>query len=48
VFGANQEDVFFAMINGRVVYSKKLFPDLDVQEITSRAKQARAKLRSSR
>lgn len=45
VYGANQEDVFFAMIDGRVIYSKKSFQDADVAEITQRAKSARAKLR---
>lgn len=45
VYGANQEDVFFAMIDGRVVYSRKKFPTIDVGEITDRAMAARAKLR---
>jgi 5-methylthioadenosine/S-adenosylhomocysteine deaminase len=45
VYGANQEDVFFAMIDGEVVYSRKKFQDIDVEEITDRAMAVRAKLR---
>jgi len=45
VYGANQEDVFFSMIDGNIVYSRKKFADVDVGEITERAMAARARLR---
>ena len=45
VYGANQEDVFFTMIDGRVVYDKKSFPDVDAGKITSDAMAVRSRLR---
>ena len=45
VYGANQEDVFFAMIDGEVVYSRKKFQNVDTKEIMERVMTARAKLR---
>lgn len=45
VYGANQEDVFFAMIDGKVVYDKKAFPAIDVEEISRDADSVRTKLR---
>lgn len=46
VYGANQEDVFFAMIDGKVVYDKKVFPSIDVGAVSHRADEVRAKLRA--
>lgn len=45
VYGANQEDVFFVMIDGEIVYSRKKFQKVDTKEIMERAMAARAKLR---
>lgn len=45
VYGANQEDVFFTMIDGRVVYDKKVFPGVDAAKITADATAVRGKLR---
>lgn len=45
VYGGNQEDVFFTMIDGRIVYNKKVFQTVDQGEITRRAQEARIKLR---
>jgi 5-methylthioadenosine/S-adenosylhomocysteine deaminase len=45
VYGANQEDVFFSMIDGRVVYDNKEFKGVDGAEITKRAAAARVVLR---
>jgi 5-methylthioadenosine/S-adenosylhomocysteine deaminase len=45
VYGANQEDVFFSMIDGRVVYDKKVFVDMDAEAITREAGAIRTKLR---
>ena len=46
VYGANQEDVFFSMIDGKVVYDKKVFPTIDVERISHDADRVRAKLRA--
>lgn len=46
VYGANQEDVFFAMIDGRVVYDKKVFREVDAEAITREAGAIRTKLRT--
>jgi len=45
VYGGNQEDVFFTMIDGRVVYDKKVFQTVDEDEVTRRAQEVRVKLR---
>ncbi|MHB1342784.1 MAG: amidohydrolase family protein [Thermoleophilia bacterium] len=45
VYGANQQDVFFSMIDGKVVYDKKVFPSIDVGAISRAADEVRAKLR---
>jgi cytosine/adenosine deaminase-related metal-dependent hydrolase len=45
VYGANQEDVFFAMIDGRVIYDKKVFKEADAEAITREAGAVRARLR---
>ncbi len=45
VYGANQEDVFFSMIDGRVVYDKKVFTGLDDAAVTREAESVRLKLR---
>jgi len=46
VYGANQEDVFFTMIDGRVVYDRKVFSDFDTAEIKRRATDVRTALRN--
>ncbi len=46
VYGANQEDVFFSMIDGRVVYDKKVFVDIDASRIIEDAASVRLKLRA--
>jgi 5-methylthioadenosine/S-adenosylhomocysteine deaminase len=46
VYGANQEDVFFVVIDGKVVYDKKVFPSIDVEEISREADWVRGKLRA--
>jgi len=46
VFGANQEDVFFAMIAGRTLYDKKVLVTMDEEEINSRATGVKEKLRA--
>jgi 5-methylthioadenosine/S-adenosylhomocysteine deaminase len=45
VYGANQEDVFFTMIDGRIVYDKKVFREIDAEAITREAGAVRSKLR---
>jgi cytosine/adenosine deaminase-related metal-dependent hydrolase len=45
VYGGNQEDVFFTMIDGRIVYNKKVFQTVDKDEVTRRAQEVRVKLR---
>ncbi len=45
VYGANQEDVFFTMIDGRVVYDNKAFLTADADEIRREAAAIRSKLR---
>jgi cytosine/adenosine deaminase-related metal-dependent hydrolase len=45
VYGANQEDVFFTMIDGQVVYDKKVFKGVDAEGITRQASAVRARLR---
>ncbi|GAB4242456.1 MAG: TRZ/ATZ family hydrolase [Thermoleophilia bacterium] len=45
VYGANQEDVFFTMIDGRVVYENKRYVEADAEEITREAAKIRRKLR---
>ncbi|GAB4248876.1 MAG: amidohydrolase family protein [Thermoleophilia bacterium] len=46
VYGANQEDVFFSMIDGRVVYDKKVLTTVDADAVTREAEAVRLKLRS--
>jgi len=45
VYGANQEDVFFTMIDGRVVYDKKVFVTADASQIARDADAVRRHLR---
>jgi cytosine/adenosine deaminase-related metal-dependent hydrolase len=45
VYGANLDDVFFTMIDGRIVYDRKVFVDVDAAEVKQRAIAARATLR---
>ena len=45
VYGANLDDVFFTMIDGRIVYDRKVFVDVDVTEVKERAIEVRALLR---
>ncbi|MCL4474151.1 MAG: amidohydrolase [Actinobacteria bacterium] len=44
VFGANQEDVFFTMVAGRLLYTRKVFVTLDEEEITKKAREVKDKL----
>lgn len=46
VYGANQEDVFYTMIDGEVPYDKKVFKRGDVADISRQANAVRAKLRA--
>lgn len=45
VYGANQEDVFFTMVDGRVVYDKKVFVTVDAAQIARDADAVRRHLR---
>jgi cytosine/adenosine deaminase-related metal-dependent hydrolase len=45
VYGANQEDVFFTMIDGQVVYDRKTLTTVDASEIAEQAQTVRAKVR---
>ncbi len=45
VYGANQEEVFFTMIDGRVVYDKKVFLGVDRALVTAESDAVRQKLR---
>ncbi len=45
VYGANQEDVFFAVIDGKVVYDRKTFVTVDSERISHEADLVRGKLR---
>jgi len=44
VYGANQEDVFFTMVAGRPLYTRKVLVTLDDEEITAKAREAEEKL----
>ena len=44
VFGANQEDVFFTMVAGRPLYTRKVLVTLDEEEITAKAREVKEKL----
>lgn len=44
VYGANQEDVFFTMVAGRPLYTRKVLLTLDDEEITAKAREAKEKL----
>jgi len=44
VYGANQEDVFFTMIGGRVVYDRKLLTTMDEEEVNARGLAVKTKL----
>ncbi|MBE0428588.1 MAG: amidohydrolase [Thermoleophilia bacterium] len=46
VYGANQEDVFFTMVDGRVVYDRKVLKTLDNEKMTADALEVKNKLRS--
>lgn len=46
VYGANQEDVFFTMIDGRVVYDKKVCVTADASQIALDAAAVRRRLRA--
>jgi 5-methylthioadenosine/S-adenosylhomocysteine deaminase len=46
VYGANQEDVFFKMVAGRILYDKKVIQTLDVGDIKTRALKVKDKLRA--
>lgn len=45
VYGANQEDVFFTMIDGTVVYDRKQFVSMDAERVAREADLVRGKLR---
>lgn len=44
VYGANQEDVFFTMVAGRPLYTRKVHLTLDDEEITAKAIEVKEKL----
>jgi 5-methylthioadenosine/S-adenosylhomocysteine deaminase len=44
VYGANQEDVFFTMIGGRVVYDRKVLTTMDEEEVNARGLAVKTKL----
>src|SRR5660397_95491 len=46
VYGANQQDVFFTMVDGEVIYDKKAFLRGDVADIIREADVVRAKIRA--
>lgn len=46
VYGANQTDVFFTMIDGKIHYERKVFLDADRSEIIAAAGTVREKLRA--
>lgn len=46
VYGANQQDVFFTMVDGEVIYDKKAFLRGDVADIIREADAVRAKIRA--
>lgn len=46
VYGANQEDVFFAMVAGRTLYDRKVLITMDEEDINGRAVAVKEKLRS--
>lgn len=46
VYGANQEDVFFKMVAGRVIYDKKVILTIDEDETRARAIKVKKKLRA--
>jgi 5-methylthioadenosine/S-adenosylhomocysteine deaminase len=45
VYGANLDDVFFTMVDGRIVYDRKVFVEVDTAEVNQRANAVRATLR---
>lgn len=44
VYGANQEDVFFAMVAGRPLYTRKVLLTVDDEEIAAKAREVKEKL----
>lgn len=44
VYGANQEDVFFTMVAGRIIYDKKVLLTMDEEEVTAKAIEVKKKL----
>ncbi len=44
VYGANQEDVFFTMVAGRPLYTRKVLVTLDDEYITAKAREVKEKL----
>lgn len=46
VYGASQEDVFFKMVGGRIIYDKKVILTIDEDETKARAIQVKDKLRA--
>ncbi|MHB0914754.1 MAG: amidohydrolase family protein [Thermoleophilia bacterium] len=46
VYGASQEDVFFKMVAGRIIYDKKVILTIDEGETKARAIQVKDKLRA--
>ena len=45
VYGANQEDVFFAMVAGRIIYDKKVLLTMDEEKNSVEAQAVKEKLR---
>ncbi|MDO8735836.1 MAG: amidohydrolase [Thermoleophilia bacterium] len=44
VYGANQEDVFFTMVAGRPLYTRKVLLTVDDEEIAAKAREVKEKL----